>query len=602
MSRRSIVAGILLVHAGLLAWSGWSHSPTTDEVGHLPAGISHWTLRRFDLYNVNPPLVRAIAAIPVVLAGAEVDFTGYPTEPGERPEWDIGRRFLDENGPRAFWYFTIARWACIPFSLIGGVFCYRWGRELYGTASGIVALVLWCSSPFVLGHASMITPDIPAAALGLASAYFFWRWLGSPGWARALAAGGALGLAELTKSTWIVLFAIWPLIWICVRARQPGRSFRRELLQLGGILLLAVYLLNLGYGFERSFTRLGDFQFISQTLGGPEALRDGTGNRFSETWTGCIPVPLPANYVLGVDMQKRDFENAFGQRPSYLRGEWRDGGWWYFYVYMLAVKMPLGTMGLLAIALLVPRFSSGWRDELQIWLPAAVVLVLVSSQTGFTENGRYVFPMLGFLFVGASRAARAIAANGRVVATAAVASTALAVSSSLWTFPHSLAYFNEIAGGPRGGSEHLLQSNIDWGQDLFYLRDWLRRHPASQPLSISCAGIVDAGMLGIKASSVPEGLVEDSPQPARIPEKFGPRPGWHVVSADVLRRYARRVLVADSSGTTPNKTDYSYLQPLTPVAMAGYSIYIYWIGNEEADRIRKEMGLPPWKNARNGTP
>ncbi len=56
----------LAAHAGLLAYSAWRHSPVLTEVGQLPAGISHWELGRFDLYRVNPPLVRLVAALPVL--------------------------------------------------------------------------------------------------------------------------------------------------------------------------------------------------------------------------------------------------------------------------------------------------------------------------------------------------------------------------------------------------------------------------------------------------------------------------------------------------------------------------------------------------------
>jgi hypothetical protein len=44
------------------------------------------------------------------------------------------------------------------------------------------------------------------------------------------------------------------------------------------------------------------------------------------------------------------------------------------------------------------------------------------------------------------------------------------VTSSLWIYPHSLSYFNESIGGPLNGPQHLLGSNVDWGQDLRYVR------------------------------------------------------------------------------------------------------------------------------------
>lgn len=47
------------------------------------------------------------------------------------------------------------------------------------------------------------------------------------------------------------------------------------------------------------------------------------------------------------------------------------------------------------------------------------------------------------------------------------------VTSSLWLYPHSLSYFNEVIGGPLNGPRHLLGSNVDWGQDLRYVKWWL---------------------------------------------------------------------------------------------------------------------------------
>ena len=87
--------------------------------------------------------------------------------------------------------------------------------------------------------------------------------------------------------------------------------------------------LNLGYGFEGSFRKLRDFQFVSDTFRGAESVSNGSGNRFADSWLGAVPVPVPKNYLLGMDVQKRDFENI--GRPSYLRGEFRDRGWWYYY-------------------------------------------------------------------------------------------------------------------------------------------------------------------------------------------------------------------------------------------------------------------------------
>ena len=171
------VTGVLCIHALLLGWIAWRYSPTLDEPAHLISGLSHWKYARFDLYRVNAPLVPMQASIPLLFSDPKLDLTTGDASPYARPEFSIAAAFVQSSGVDVFWYLTIARWACIPLSLIGGWYCYQWSKELYGSGSGIVALVLWCFCPNILGNGALITPDVGAAALGVAAAYYFWRWL-----------------------------------------------------------------------------------------------------------------------------------------------------------------------------------------------------------------------------------------------------------------------------------------------------------------------------------------------------------------------------------------------------------------------------------------
>lgn len=411
-----IVAALLLTHAGLLAYSATRHSPTLNEPGHLVAGLSHWKFGRFELYRVNPPLVRMVAALPVIAAGYEEDWSGFYEKPGARPVFGMGADFIKANGERSIWLFTIARWACIPFSLIGGLFCFFWSRELWGhNLAGLISLTLWCFEPNILAHGELITPDCAATSLGLGAGYFFWRWLKHPNWERAGVEGLLFGLAILSKMTWIVLFGLWPLLWLFwffmnrrASVSQDSSSsqqstFKKQLLQLGSMLMLGLYLLNMGYGFDGTFTPLQEYTFISSALTGLEESGE-EGNRFRGTVAESISVPLPKQYLLGIDVQKHDFED-YGQ-PSYLRGEWKDGGWWYYYLYAFAVKTPHGTQLLLILALIsLWRVSSElnkcwrWVSLVILLVPAILVFVLVSAQLEFNHHFRYVLPSFGFLFV-----------------------------------------------------------------------------------------------------------------------------------------------------------------------------------------------------------
>jgi hypothetical protein len=432
--------------------------------------------------------------------------------------------------------------------------------------------------------------------------------------------------------------------------------------QLALVLAIAVYAINFGYGFENTFQRLGDIPFVSKVLGDPTW---GTPpppgfNRFRGTWMEGIRVPLPANYVRGIDVQKRSFEQ---NQWSYLRGQWRHDGWWYYYLYALGVKVPLGTWGLVALTLVLGLFRRGyaatWRDELCPLAPLIVVLLLVSSQTDMNHHMRYVLPMLPFAFVWMSKGARsfqfsvfsfqfgsnqrwlwpvsrpshtkrpkvstsersgeAAAGSGdsrptaagsgdsrptaeldsrlrgsdggstgparqagptrfdRIVAVAVVLCVAASVGSSLWVYPHSLSYFNELVGGPRYGYKHLDNSNIDWGQDLLYLKRWYDKHPEARPLGVQAFwGFPDPKLAGIDAGEVPA-LPHNESARAMPPDSFGPLPGWYAVSVNRLIDRSRA---------------YAYFLDLEPVGRAGYSIYIYHLTLEDANRLRRAYGLP----------
>jgi hypothetical protein len=134
------------------------------------------------------------------------------------------------------------------------------------------------------------------------------------------------------------------------------------------------------------------------------------------------------------------------------------------------------------------------------------------------------------------------------------------ITSSLLVFPYSMSYFNELAGGPRNGHLHLLESNIDWAQDFFHLRNWIRRHPEAKPLRIVSCCYLSARDYGIETDGMPN----------------EPMPGWYAMS--IQRIYEGK--------------QYNYFLKLKPVALVGYSFYIYNVSLDEANLARQELGLP----------
>ncbi len=534
-------------------------------MGHLAAGLSHLEFLSFDLYRVNPPLVRSIAAVPVWLSSVERDWSKLIGGHFDRPEFLVGRALIDRNGPKIFPWFSYGRLACIPFSVLAGWVCYLWSSRLFGERAGFAAAVMWSFLPEAMANGQMITPDAAAASMGIVFCYACWRYHAEPSWLRAGMVGVALGLALLTKTTWLVAFPVLLLtVLLNILKRPAAARVGSRLKHTAFVIVLGIYVLNLGYLFEGTGTPLGEFPFVSTTLSGePSRI---SGNRFEGTWLGQLPVPLPRNFVRGIDVQKYEFDER--EYSSYLRGEWQDHGWWYYYLYGLCIKTPIGFLILGGWALYMASRRVANHDVVDIatlLLPGVLILLLVSSETGFNHHLRYVLPAAPYFVVLASMPFSTNVASGdwhskqggdqRTSTVVAVAFSLLlwGVVSSFVCIPHSQSFFNELVGGPRNGPKHLLNSNVDWGQDVHRVREWLARNRHVTELSFApyCNFNINAvdpianwKLIGTKAIE----------------------PGWYALSVNQLYRRDGR---------------YAFFTRLEPVDSVGYSTYIYKVSAED---------------------
>ena len=581
---RAILYGLLTVHATLLAYSALIHSPTPDEPAHVAAGLSHWRFGEFALYRVNPPLVRMVAAAPLLLTDIATDWSRFGKDLTVRREHRVGDDLVDANGSRIFRYVTIARWACIPFSMLGALACYWWAKLLFGRLPGLAAAALWGFSPSILGHGSLLTPDVAGTALGLTACFLFSRWLMAAGYGQALLAGAVLGLAEMSKSTWIILFPAFVAIWLLFRLGMPPSIRRPTVPQLAIILLLGWALLVGAYGAQGLGTPLEKIPFQSSLFTTCVCGLDDSGKLAVRPQLAKLPTPVPVDYLVGLDQQYRDLE---GPNRSYLRGQWRTEGWWYYYAYGLAVKEPLGALMLAALAafywlVLISRRTSShpvsqtrlrhlWAGWLVLVCPLTV-FALASINTGMNHHVRYVMPAVPYLYI---FAAALLVRVGPWQVARYVASCLLltwAIASSILVYPHSLSYFNELAGGPAGGIRHLSSSNIDWGQDLLLLRDWQQRNAPNQKLFLAYLGRVNPIYAEIDYRLPPP--LSGGPVPL---ENGQPNlePGWYAISASYLQGLRYHLSSPEGRRVSSPDNALTYFRQMTPAARVGYSIYIY---------------------------
>jgi 4-amino-4-deoxy-L-arabinose transferase-like glycosyltransferase len=561
-------SGLLLCMAFLLLSSLPSHSVTIDEFAHLPAGYYYYQTGDFSLFHKNPPAIKLIMALPLLILQPSID-TQMPFEPldGWHP-WKFGQNFMERNRSA---YQQIFFWGRVPIvflTLLMGFFIWRWATEIYGRSAGLGALWIYCFSPTILANAQLATIDIGCALGFLLAYYYFYQFLAQRSWQAALKSGVALGFALLTKFTTILLLpllAVMTLVYVFFFYKRLQIYDLKKIVG-GGLLILgsALLILNLGYGFQGSFKLLGGYHFQSSFL-----------KQVSQILPGYTPVPFPEPYILGFDLLRVDTE--YGEFPNYLFGTWSKTGWIYYFPMTMLLKMPLILILLLLAAPFKRAFRNiskeetpqvKWQQELLIGLPAAILLLLFCLLIKTNYGIRYILPVLPFLFILLGRLFQIIPIMHRTWRLITLLLLLLYPFSALSIHPHYISYFNFLGGDNFSKHKLLLDSNLDWGQDLVALKDFMKKHDIAR-IGLAYFGHADPTIYGIDWD-IPESQI--SPYVA--------------VSANFAHGYPY-VIYRNGQMQSPPKDAYLWASQIEPDFTINGSILIFHFKNFP-DELRHE--------------
>ena len=547
-----------MLGACLLASGCWRiYSNTWDEPEHLAAGVELLDRGRYEYDTEHPPLARVLLALGPWLAGAHS--FGTPPPDGTREGVDI----LYADGH--YWrYLTLARLGTLPFLALLLYATWLWARRLLRTAgAALLAVLLLISIPPVLGHAGLASLDVAAAATMLLALYALQRWLTSGALGDAARFGLAGGVAVATKFSAVPFVGLaLPLLALAqavVRRRAPpptayatgANSARRwgAGLALAGLITLATVCAVYAPRAHNPAGVAQRFNWAVAYLLQRPGLDHQLGVLVGHLW---LPREIK-EFINGIVAVKAHNDTG---HLSYLFGEVRLDGWWYFYLVALAVKTPLpvliaGPAGAIWLA------RDGWRGR-DTWAMApalliATFLVFASSFSRINIGIRHILIVYPFFALGAAYVAQqawhGVQRLPRTRAAPAAAGALLLLLlwqlSTLWrAYPDYLPYFNEAVPNP----EHVLvDSDLDWGQDLRRLE--LRAAQLAIPrLSIAYRGTAD-----LKREPLPPFVALPPRQPVH---------GWVAVSA--LAR-------------TRNSADYAWLTVYRPVEHVGKSIDLYYV-------------------------
>ncbi len=515
----------LIIHAGLLAFAAIKLSPTMLEPAFLASGLAHWTTGRFDPFSVNPPLPRLLASISVMAAGYEMDWSEVHSNVS-RPEFGLGVAFVTANGQRTQFLVTLARISCIPVSLLAAWCCWLWSKQLWKSdAAGLLSLCVWCFEPILTGHNCLLTADGASASAAMISGYACWRWVhGPPNWCRCIIAGIALGAACCTKFTLLPLVLLW-LGGSFFSCFWRAATFRRHLLEWIVVIVGAMYVINAGYAFSGCFRRVDDLSLDSRVFHSITHSSDGIRRQF----LGSVRLSVPADFLQGLDLQMQDVEGR--TEMNYAHGSWRQRGWWYFYLYAFAIKTTHGLHLLLLLACLMAIRSAYTQGilfgELSIVMGIVTLLFVLSIHVSLNRHSRYALPAAGLACVLIGRCLSGLSPVRPWKIGYICVALGIIVSNGIAALPDGFSYFNHCSSLIAPDDWHLIDSNVDWGQDLHRLAEWRKTIPSSEKVYVAHFNRIDPRLFGLDC--VPLEVSDDFSSLEEL------SPGYYVISASLLR-------------------------------------------------------------------
>jgi hypothetical protein len=561
----ALLAAAVLLQVGLSVQAMRGNSATFDEGAHLPAGYTHLVLSDHRLNPEQPPLVKLLAALPLLAVHPVVRLDDRAWILGR--QWEFGQRFLyrwnDADRLLFLGRLPIVALACLLLVVV-----FFEARRRFSPVAAATAVFLAALSPDVLAHGALVTTDMGFALFFFLTVVAFARLVERATLRRLLATGLAAGCAFATKFSGPLLVPTLLLLGLVVsldagpietalgRPARPVTGSGPRLRHVAG-LLLATFALALvcvwgSYGFHYALSPVPSVRAAERAV----LERPVTGPAQGVAVALARAHLVPEDYARGLLFVLTHSE----ARPTFLLGHLSDHGFpQYFLVsFLLKSPVPLILLTLLAAgrAIRLPR-----RDALFLWLPVIVYLAFTATR-GLQIGHRHLLPIYPFLFVAAGEVVAHLLSRRRTLGVvAALVLGGWYAGGTLRTHPHYLAYFNEIGGGPANGFRLLVDSNLDWGQDLKRLAAWVRENDVER-LKLSYFGSALPAYYGIDSEALP---------------------GY---TAPHVTHVTREVRPGDVAAISATNLQGVYLAPedrrlmerfrrLAPIGRAGYSILVY---------------------------
>ena len=429
-------------------------STVMDELAHIPAGYGYVKYLDYRLNPEHPPLVKAIAALPLLFQSfsSAQDKLNFPINSSAwqtdvNGQWQAGAQFLYESGNDADQVIEWARLGPMLLTILLIIFIYIWAKELIGRWWALLPTFLFALSPTVLAHGHYVTTDV-AAALGIfIASYYFIKFILKSSQRNLIFSGIAFGISQLMKFSAVLLIPFFAMliIFFCLWKAKNGfpsffdglakffKVFFRYILYLILIFIIGYFLVyivyfafTINYPIEKQ--KADTSVILTSFAGGPDkniescqiSSKISLSRRIRcladvNIWLSQNKILRPlGQYMLGVLMV---FQRSAGGNTSYFLGQVSAAGWWYYFPVVFALKEPIPSLILIGLALIlalwgifrcfrfqVSCFKKLW-DYLGTHFPEFSMLVFVifywaySIKSPLNIGIRHILPTMPFMYI-----------------------------------------------------------------------------------------------------------------------------------------------------------------------------------------------------------
>jgi len=538
---------ILAIFVTLVLLAAAQKSETIDEGLFIAGGAAQLHHLNPNIDLTHPPLLRWLSGLSTtIFGGARVSRSAPFVPHGQinlflykvQDLYDFGTDFFYNVGND---HDRVLFWGRFPFAFLGallGYLVFAKVRRHFGIGAGYGALLTFAFIPEILAHAQWAHADLASSLTLFLVSIALGNALLQPSWHTSLLLGGAMGLAVATKLTASVL---WPMVFLMLILFEQGGffSFVKRM-----AIILAVFYVVIVIAYIPDPRLLGPHQFYRGDL-------TRLGLEWFEPFLRVLP--LPDTFLKGVI-----YTLLLGQRGqiAFFHGNISYTGWWYYFPVAIFLKYPTGLL-LVAIAGLVALWKGPWPMSLKAAFTFPPFMVLGAAMLQSVNIGvRSVLPMAPFLAFWSGVALWYW--RTKLIRIFIILLLATSIVSGVAAYPNFLTYFNPFFGGSASADKWLIDSNLDWGQDLPAL---------SKELKQRGIGEVRLAYLGMGRPSH-YGITALNPNIVKT--------GWYAISRSYL------------SGWWPPGDPYAWLRELQPVAIIGGSIALFQVDEDALAKVGKQ--------------